>query len=821
MNRISAPSCSIAVLSMLFFAALLSAQTAISPELIQKYQAATGSNPSPEQVQKAINSYRNQSNTESSIASGNNPTVIDTTKRDSSKSPSKTDVFTSSIYESLLRGKNIFPDSLLTTLSVFGYDVFSNTKPSTFSPSTLGSVPADYPINSGDELIIMIWGRINEELRLRVTRDGTINMPHNIGPVSVAGLPFEMVQKNILDRINKIEGVQGTVSMGELRSVGIYVVGEVTSPGFYTVSALTNVTNALFSAGGPTKRGSLRNIQLKRNGKTIAAIDFYDFLLAGTDRSGLRLQPGDVIHVPIIQNMAAIAGNVRRGALYELKGKTTLPELIKLAGGLSPTAWSNRIQVERYTKNQFQVVLDLDSTKTDLPDFTIEDGDVVKVFPVLIKDKNAVYLSGNVMRPGKYEFKTGMRITDIIPDYQSLFPETYFDYGIVMRLDDRSFLSKIIPFCLKKALDDPASPDNLSLQPKDEIIIYNRDFFEPGRTVTIDGAITKPDTFKLLEDMKIRDLVLRAGGLREDASPTRGELYRRKTDGHEVQTIKIDFCVECAMKDDPAHNLVLERSDRVFIRQKIGWEKEQKATLVGEFVYAGTYVLFEGETLGDLIKRAGGFKPDAYLSAAVFTRESVKKLEIRRKDEYLQQLEVTMLEMSSKLASMEKNTEAQAMLSQQMALKQKLAMAVPTGRVVIDLTNPKAYESFALEDGDIITVPRDLNTVSVIGEVYNPSTFTFNTENRSANYYIESAGGLKENGDKKHTYIIKANGRIITNKMQRISSISLAPGDVVVVPQKIRFSNPHKVFVDTADAIFKIATTLAVIISVILAINPK
>jgi polysaccharide biosynthesis/export protein len=724
-----------------------------------------------------------------------------------------------SMYEMLLRGNNLYPDSLLTSLQVFGYDVFSKTTPSTFAPSTVGSVPSDYPINSDDELIIMLWGRINEELRLRVTRDGTVNLPHNIGPVSVAGLPFEMVQKNILDRINKIEGVQGTVSMGELRSVGIYVVGEVASPGFYTVSALTNVTNALFSAGGPTKRGSLRNIQLKRNGKTVATIDFYDFLLAGTDRSSLRLQPGDVIHVPIIQSMAAIAGNVRRSALYELKGKTTLLDLINLAGGLSPTAWSNRIQVERYVNNQFQVVLDLDSTKTEQPDFTVKDGDVVKVFPVLIKDKNAVYLSGNVMRPGKYEYKPSMRITDIIPDYQALFPETYFDYGIIMRLDERSFISKIIPFCLKKALDDPASSENRLLQPKDEVIIYNRDYFEPGRSVTIGGAVTNPDTFKLLEDMKIRDLILRAGGLREDASPARGELYRRKTDGHDIQTVKIDFCVECVMKDDPAHNLVLERSDRVYIRQKMGWEKERKAILSGEFVYSGTYILFEGETLGDLIKRAGGFKPDAYLNAAVFTRESVKKLEVRRKDEYLQQLEVNILEMSSKLASMEKNEEAQAMLSQQMTLKQKLALVEPTGRVVIDITNPKAYDSFILEDGDSLSVPRNLTTVSVIGEVYNPSTFTFNAGNKSANYYIESAGGLKENGDKKHTYVIKANGRIITNKMQHITSISLAPGDVIVVPQKISFSNPHKIFVDTADAIFKMATTLAVLLSVIIALR--
>lgn len=324
MNRFSVFSCSVLLLTMFPLSTKPSAQTSISPELIQKYQNVVGSNPSPEQVQQAINDYQKQNKGKPVVETGKNEMASDTTKKDDTL-PLQKSSRSFSMYEMLLHGTTLYPDSLLANLPVYGYDVFSNTKPSTFSPSNYGSVPADYPINAGDELIIMLWGRINEEFRLKVTREGTINLPHNIGPVSVAGLPFEMVQKNILDRVNKIEGVQGTVSMGELRSVGIYVVGEVTSPGFYTVSALTNVTNALFSAGGPTKRGSLRNIQLKRNGTTVATIDFYDFLLAGTDRSGLRLQPGDVIHVPIVQSMAAIAGNVRRSALYELKGKQRFP----------------------------------------------------------------------------------------------------------------------------------------------------------------------------------------------------------------------------------------------------------------------------------------------------------------------------------------------------------------------------------------------------------------------------------------------------------------------------------------------------------------
>ncbi len=206
------------------------------------------------------------------------------------------------------------PDSLLRTLTVFGLDAFAGSRPITFSPADYAATPADYVVGTGDEIVVLLWGRINEgEYHLRVDRDGKINIPH-IGPVAVAGLPFSALQKNILDRVQNIEGVQATVSMGELRSIGVFIVGEVKSPGYYTVSGLSNVTNALFAAGGPTRRGSLRNVQLKRNGNIVATVDFYDFLLSGKDNANIRLKSGDVIVVPIVKKMVAVAGNVRRSA---------------------------------------------------------------------------------------------------------------------------------------------------------------------------------------------------------------------------------------------------------------------------------------------------------------------------------------------------------------------------------------------------------------------------------------------------------------------------------------------------------------------------
>lgn len=720
-----------------------------------------------------------------------------------------------SIYEKLLRGININPDSLLSNLTIYGYDVFRKNKPSTFVQNDNVSVPSNYPINAGDEIVVMLWGRMNEEYKLKVNRDGTINIPH-FGPVSVAGLSFNEMEQNILDRIGKIEGVNATVSMGELRSIGVYIVGEVVSPGFYTISALSNVTNALFAAGGPTKNGSLRNIQLCRNGKCINNIDFYDFLMSGYDHTSLRLQAGDVIHVPIVKDMAAIAGNVRRSALYELKGKASLNDLINLAGGITPAAWTNRIQVERFTRNQYKVVLDIDSTQGKLPSFSIQDGDVVKVFPILIKDTNAVILSGNVLRPGKYEFKNALRVTDIINGYQSLLPETYFNYAVILRQDPPSYLSHIVAFNLKQALEDPNSKDNVLLQQRDQIVVYHQNFFEPDRSVTIEGAVTNPGKFKLFENMKIRDLILQAGGLSDEASLSRGEVYRRINDHEKTNTEKIDFSVSLAMQDDTKNNLSLQRTDRIFIRSKKGWEEERKITLKGQFQYPGVYVLFEGENLGDLIKRAGGFKDNAYLSAAVFTRVSVKTLEQKRIEDYNTQLQSDLMKLSTELAAKENSDEAQQLLLQQTALQEKNSKNAAVGRVVIDLTNLDKYSDFALENGDSLYVPRNLNTISVLGEVYNPSTFKYEGQFTSVSTYLNAAGGLKETSDKKHIYVIRANGSILTDKRSHISNYVLQPGDAIVVPQKIKYSNPHKFFVDSVDAIFKISSVIGTVITLII-----
>ena len=782
--------------------------------MAREYLRQNGYNVSTAQLQ---NFAKNRSGKPGTVSAADSIKI----KADSALAAKKDTSTELSIYENIIKNNIVDPDTILKTLGIFGQDVFKNSKPTTFAPEDYLATPADYTIGSGDEINILLWGRINEEYRLKVDRDGRINIPH-LGPIPVAGLPFSAMQKNILDRMQSIEGVQASITMGELRSIGVFIVGEVRSPGMYTVSALSNVTNALFAAGGPSKRGSLRDIQLKRNGNLIATIDFYDFLLSGKDNTGIRLKSGDVIVVPIVKKMAAVAGNVRRSALYEIKQASSLKDVIALAGGITPAAWTNRIQIERFQNNQFQTVLDIESDKKEsIPDFQVQDGDIIKVFPVVIKNANTVFLSGNVYRPGKYEFRKEMKVSDLVPDYQALLPETYFDYAVILREEPPSFLSRIIPFNLKKAMEDHANADNLQLQPRDMVMIYSRDYFEPDRTVFIGGAVTTPGKQKLLENMKIRDLIIKAGGFLEKASMERGELYRRVYNNEIVSTEKLEFNVHGAMEDDPQNNLALKKFDMVYIRDKKGWEDEKHVQLKGEIVYPGDYVLLSGETLGDLIERAGGFTKDAYLPAATLTRPSVKALERKRTDEYVNRLQSDALTVSTELMAKgeQQSGDVQNMLQQQQFLMNRLRDAESAGRVVIDMTNKEAYRHFVLEDGDSLFVPNQVGTISVIGEVYNPATFRLESGMNPAKYYVEMAGGLKENADAKNIYIIKANGSVITRKNADIMEYALAPADAVVVPQKIEFKNNFKVFMDSLTAIVEISSLLLSAATILIALK--
>ncbi|KMQ51839.1 Capsule polysaccharide export protein [Chitinispirillum alkaliphilum] len=723
----------------------------------------------------------------------------------------------SSVYQKMLRNELVEPETLLANIPVYGYDIFSSSRLSHINTSDYSSVPLDYPLRTGDEILIHMWGRVNEEYRVRVNREGSIIIPR-FGPVRAAGMSFETVKNNISEKIGQIDGVNVNVSMGELRPIGIFIVGEVKSPGSYNVNSLTSILNAIFTAGGITEHGSLRNIELRRNGRLVSRIDFYDFLLSGEDNSNLRLQPGDVIFVPMVKQMAAVAGNVRRSALYELLGPTPLSEVLELAGGITPAAYTNRIQIERFFENSFQTILDLDSSSTSMPDFLVKDGDIVKIFPIVVQNRNSVRLNGNVLRPGLYQFRDGMKISDLLPNRESLLPQSYLEYGVILRKTHSSQNREIISFNLDSIFRNKNSGDNLRLQEHDEVVIYHETHFVPPRRVKIEGAVITPGEYNLFENMTIRDLILLAGGLNESASTRRGELYRREFSEENVITSKLDFSVSDVMNNTNGHNYLLQSGDRVFVRQRRNWNSVQSVTLSGQFVYPGTYIIFDDETLGELIERAGGFREEAHLAAAVFTRQSVKEFRKRRMEDYRSSMEEEILRMGAEMA-VRTSSDPSAILKQQLETQDKFSSDENLGRVLIDLTQRRNYYDFPLEDGDELFIPKNMNTISVLGEVINPATFKFDTSNPYASHYIQTAGGYNNNADKRNTYIIRANGSIVNSSMTRIRSVRLEPGDAVVVPTKISFTNPHRMFVETADAAFKITGFLSALVALIVTIN--
>ncbi|MBK5101080.1 MAG: SLBB domain-containing protein, partial [Desulfobacteraceae bacterium] len=493
-------------------------------------------------------------------------------------------------------------------LEIFGHKLFSGA-PSTFAPIQATPVSNDYVIGPGDEIRILMWGRLDATYSLVVDNEGIINFP-KIGPLNVAGLTFSELKELIKQKAEAITGVNVNVSMGKLRTIQVFVLGEVKSPGVYTVSSMATVANALLSSGGPTSLGSLRRVELKRQGKLFSTIDLYDFLLRGDTSSDTRLMPADVIFIPQTGPMVSVSGNVKRPAIYELRTKRTLETALALAAGLRPRAYNQRIQIERAFKNQVQIVLDISyeelRKKKAIP---LQDGDLIRIFSILPSSVNAVYLYGNVLRPGEYAYKPELRVLDILPNLESLALDTYFDYALIKRYRFEDARAELIPFDLGRLLVSRDETQNMRLMPLDEVHVFNKEMFEDREYASVAGQVRKPARY-FIDDMRIKDLILKAGDLTDDAYLRKGELVRIDKERN-IHTIYFD--VAAAMGNDPNHNLRVQDEDRVIIHSI--WEDQWKEVvdIKGEVKNAGEYVLTRNMRLKDLFFKAGSFTRDVYL----------------------------------------------------------------------------------------------------------------------------------------------------------------------------------------------------------------
>lgn len=378
---------------------------------------------------------------------------------------------------------------VLMDLKPFGYDFFHGTDVKLLTERQDIPVPLDYVIGPGDEVNILLWGRMSAQLSLIVDRDGKITIP-DIGPVQVAGMTFNEMSKHLIAMAGQIVGTNIDVSMGSTRTISIFVLGDVERPGTYTIGALATITDALMLSGGPSEIGSMRKVELRRKGKIVSTFDLYDMFLKGDKSKDAVLQAGDVVFVPVTGPLVGITGNVKRPAIYELKDKFNLQHLFDLAGGIIPSAYTQQMQVERVIKNEKQVVIDInDKTLEKVKDFVLQDADLVKIFSIMDIDANAIYLKGNVKRPGKYSFKPGMRIRDILNHPDDLQNETHLDYAIIQRENPPNREPVLLPFSLSKLILQNDEASNYELMPKDQIFVFHQNLFKEQNFVTVEGEI--------------------------------------------------------------------------------------------------------------------------------------------------------------------------------------------------------------------------------------------------------------------------------------------------------------------------------------------
>jgi polysaccharide biosynthesis/export protein len=418
-------------------------------------------------------------------------------------------------------------ESRLQTLRQFGYDLF-RTVPSTFVPVSDVPVGGDYVLGPGDTLQVYLWGMVDNVLTLPVNQRGEIFLP-KVGAFPVRGMPLGEVRRLIQEQLSRqFSGFHMSLSLSELRSLQIYVVGEVARPGVYTVSSLSTVTNTLFAAGGPTKLGSLRNIQLIRNNRTVATLDLYDFLLRGERTHDLRVETGDTIFVPPIGSVVAITGNIKRPAIYELKGATRIHDLLeRLAGGVTPTGYLQRVQVERVKAHEEKVVLDFSLSafyrgRDPKANFLLEEGDLIKIFPIDPKVYNAVTLEGFVRRPGEYELKAGMRLSELVPRVEVL-PEAYLDRVEVIRTKP-DFTQEVLAANLRKLWQGDQSQD-IMLNAKDRIVVTSET--RPSGAVSLRGEVKRPGIYPIVQGERLSSVLKRAGGFPQDAY-LKGALFIRE-----------------------------------------------------------------------------------------------------------------------------------------------------------------------------------------------------------------------------------------------------------------------------------------------------
>ena len=673
-------------------------------------------------------------------------------------------------------------------LPIFGADLFSNV-PSTFAPLDLTPVPANYIIGPGDELRIRVWGQVSFEANLRVDRSGEIYIP-KIGPVHIAGITFSELPAKLRDAVAPIfHNFQLTVDLGQIRAIQIYVSGHARRPGVYTISALSNLLDALFASGGPSADGTLRRIELRRNGQLLSELDLYILLTAGDKGSDTVLQSGDVLFVPPVGPQVALTGSVHDPRIYELKPGETVKDLLSDAGGTSAVAAESKISIGRVDEHRalqtLAVSFDPNGLSTQLA-----DGDLIYVNSIVPHYEATVTLRGNVANPGKFLWHPGIRVSELIPDRDSLLTRNYWLRRIQLGLPSLEFEADA-----RAATNQNFSRSGVSADEQ------RRQAQGSSNNSTIAAA-------------QANNRQMAGGGQSGMASITEVKLAAPEIDWKYAVVERLDHNTlrlqllpfdlgQLVLEHNASQDIELQPDDvvTIFSEADIQLPIDQRTKLIklqGEFWHAGSYTAGPNETLRDLVMRAGGLTNQAYLYGSEFRRESAREIQQARIDEYVRgvelQIEHSNLATAASAATNQQDLAAStAARGSQQEIVAQLQQLRATGRIVLQFkpgtTGVSDIPDIKLEDGDVFVVPSKPAHVNVIGSVYNQDSFVYKSTT-SLGSYLRMSGGPDRNADVSHEFVIRANGEIVGRSQegnfwpQAFYGLRLNPGDTIVVPEK-------------------------------------
>ena len=725
-------------------------------------------------------------------------------------------------------------------LEPFGYSMFRDLA-LTFFPATDVPVPPDYTLGPGDQIRVQLFGERNLVQDFIVTREGEISFPE-IGPVVVAGLRFSELRDLIQERVSEqMIGVTASVTMGQLRAMRVFVLGDVERPGSYVVTGMSTMMNALFVGGGVSEAGSLRNVQLKRGGRTVQTLDVYDLLLRGDSSRDARLQSNDVLFVPPRGATVAVAGEVQRPAIYEIAGERTVDEVVRLAGGLTATAFPASARIERIDTSGGRAVHSLDVESAAGRKAGVQNGDRLTIDPLpadVLTDH--VTLAGHVQRPGPYEWRPGMRLTDLIRSVNDLKPDADRRYVLIRRQADRTGPIDVFSADLAAALAQRGGPADPLLQNLDQATVFDlgsgrvsvvgpmlrqlrqqASFGSPAREVEISGMVHAPGVYPLEDGMRISDLIRAGGDLNESAYGMTAEITRYNVESGTRRVIDLqEVDLAAAMAGDPSADIELRSFDQLSIRQVSQWRRKGTVIVAGEVQFPGRFTIEPGEKLSSVLARAGGLTSLAFPQGSVFLREDLKQREREQIERLVTRLETdlaTMMLRAGQAAAIQGVRAPDQSIAVGQSILGQLRRTEPLGRLVIDLDGLLAGNEaidVVLRDGDRLLVPEMKQEVMVLGEVQYATSHLVKDGLRRDDY-VSASGGLTVNADEDRIYVVRADGSVAgTNGSKWFSqgaNVEIRPGDAIVVPLDVDRVPSLALWQSSTSIIYNLAVAVAAI----------